>query len=273
MSTLEQVQVDRVLFSRLLRLINVLDSATDGANSASSWHVIETARHRMSSNAQQQIPSPCWKMESLCKNFSGLTGRLGIEDYLSRIVMLGGPPANSCIDVATILMSRLHQAILSEVEVALGGRAELNLLLAGCRFVLPTPLLFRAALTAMVLAIKLQSDVFHTMAHYGFAGGVSAQQLIKMELAFLHLIEYDLSLPASCYRYFQEHIWSSQDDGLLDMCSPFLQSLPSTPPMIEVRSLRKKPEEDEQIFEDTFISEGASSVHTPTTTTLPTTSH
>ncbi|CUG89934.1 cyclin, putative [Bodo saltans] len=275
--------VDRELYSLLLNHANVLDASTNQLNSSISTSMIEHARRAAAADLLSvneaggievgQLDAQN-TLELFCKRFSGLTGRLGISDYLARIVGAGGFTASSCVDIASILMSRLRDSILESVKTLLGAE-EFDRQLEGATFVLPTPLVFRAALTALVLGIKLQSDIFHTLSHYSFAGGVPKAHLILMERDFLGLIEYNVSIPANVYRQFQEDIWASQHERLLSLCSPFLQPLPTTPPTAtspaghsSARSQKCGSDLDEEQFEDTFLSEDASSVHTPTSVTL-----
>jgi hypothetical protein len=279
-TTMATATIDREVYSLLLNHANVIDASADNLNCSISTSIIENARRGVLSAPSSGAGGEVERLETaealntievFCKRFSGLTGRLGIADYLARIVGTGGITAASCVDIATILMTRLRASILEAVKTLLGAE-EFDRQLEGATFVLPTPLVFRAALAALVLGIKLQSDIFHTLSHYSFAGGVQKAQLILMERDFLGLIDYNVTIPASVYRQFQEEIWASQHERLINLCSPFLQPLPTTPtttsPSRNDRHPKSGAELDDEQFEDTFLSEDASSVHTPTSVML-----
>lgn len=268
--------IDKELFSLLLTHARVLDSSEQGRDSAASASVLDHIRDLSIASAAVFPTLPehfaaFATVDTFTKRFSGLTGRLGIKDYLARIVATGGAPASSCVDIATMLMIRLRGAILGAIEAIIGSE-ELDRQLAGATFVIPTPLVFRAALTALVIGIKLQSDIFHPMSHYSFAGGVQKAHLILLERDFLALIEYNIAIPASEYRQFQEDLWASQHEKMLSLCSPFLQPLPTTPTTSPSDRRQKMTvaelNDDDHLFEDTFLSEDASSVHTPTSINL-----
>lgn len=113
---------------------------------------------------------------------------ISIETYLVRLVERIVCPPETYI----CALSLCFRATLRD-EVGDGIRAD------GSRIPLCLRSLHRILLAAIVAAAKHRGDVYYTMNYYADAGGVSRDELIGMESAFVQLLGHNLHVRTSEY--------------------------------------------------------------------------
>eukprot|EP00756_Hemistasia_phaeocysticola_P009452 Hpha_TRINITY_DN14890_c1_g1::TRINITY_DN14890_c1_g1_i1::g.169884::m.169884 len=64
----------------------------------------------------------------------------------------------------------------------------------------------RLFLTALMLAAKLNDDIFYINTYYAKVGGVTAQELCLLEAHFLNMIEWDIFVSAEEYRRYESQL-------------------------------------------------------------------
>lgn len=60
----------------------------------------------------------------------------------------------------------------------------------------------RLVVTALMLAVKFNDDNHYTNAWYAGAGGLSCDELSKLELVMLNELEWQLNVPQETYRFY-----------------------------------------------------------------------
>jgi len=72
------------------------------------------------------------------------------------------------------------------------------------RFMVTSQNVHRLVLTSIVIAVKFYDDHFYTNSFYAQVGGVSSRSLMRLEMLFIHEIEFELSVEKSLYsKYFR----------------------------------------------------------------------
>lgn len=196
--------VDNKCFAELLRHLEVLDGGNGEANRESLEYL----------KGCVGVSGDCaeyHRLKDMMTTFSGNTVPR-IDSYLERLMRFAGGNAHSCFDVAAILLTRVRRQSLAWAQYLSVDTPQ--------NFVIPTPLLFRLALTSLVLAIKLHSDEFSSMNFYAQVGGVTTAQLLRYETELLELLHYDTHVSLEDYSQFQAKV--STNENLVRQLSAFL---------------------------------------------------
>lgn len=69
----------------------------------------------------------------------------------------------------------------------------------------------RLVLVAVLIAAKFLEDVSVTNTYYASIGGISLQELNQLELTFLQIIEFDLSVDDLTWRTYQDYLQQYQN--------------------------------------------------------------
>eukprot|EP00756_Hemistasia_phaeocysticola_P009453 Hpha_TRINITY_DN14890_c1_g1::TRINITY_DN14890_c1_g1_i2::g.169885::m.169885 len=118
-----------------------------------------------------------------------------LRDYLRRLAKYMACSAG-CFLYSLILIDRL-------VKYS-GERADLWI---SNNFMLFKPFsMHRLFLTALVLAAKLNDDIYYINTYYARVGGVTQQELCLLEAHFLNMIEWDIYVSAEEYRRYESQL-------------------------------------------------------------------
>lgn len=110
---------------------------------------------------------------------------ISIQSYLERIVKYS-PCSPECYILALIYIDRIIQQ---------NPQFQLNSLNA-----------HRLILTSVLVASKFYDDTFYNNSYYSRVGGISSSELNALELEFLFLINFNLSVSNSTFSTYQEEL-------------------------------------------------------------------
>ncbi|EGG18550.1 Non-receptor tyrosine kinase [Cavenderia fasciculata] len=115
---------------------------------------------------------------------TGEIPRISIPDYLVRLVKFS-PCSKECFIMIIVYIDRLIQK-------------------AG--FIVNSFNIHRLLITCIMVASKYIDDIFYNNEYYSHIGGVNRDELNKLEIAFLTLLEFDTSCPLPNYLDYFSHL-------------------------------------------------------------------